>query len=247
MAAVYDFNSQKTKREAFADALTKLVDEALERVGAANERPRSYLGASQIGDPCLRRIQYDLRGQAGEDLGGKTRRIFDRGNTYEDKAAQWLRAAGFVVQTHNQGRQFGFVSAKGQFRGHIDGIVHEGPAIEGLTYPCIWENKCLGAKGWKSIAKDGVAKAYPQYADQVAVYQFHLDHLAPALFTAVNADTMEIHAELVAFDPVRAQNAIDRAVTIIRAEQAGELLPKVSNDPSQFPCPWCRYKSVCHA
>jgi hypothetical protein len=42
----------------------------------------------------------------------------------------------------------------------------------------------------------GLAVAKPVYAAQVAIYQAYLElHEHPAIFTAINADTMEIYTE----------------------------------------------------
>jgi len=238
----YDFNSRRTRRDALCESIVSRIDAGIE---AEQEKPRDYLGASQIGDECARRIQYELMRAPAAPLSGRIRRIFARGTRLEEDVAQWLRLGGWRVVTERGGKQIGFAVANGRLRGHVDGAVLEGPEIEGAEYPCIWENKVLGAKGWKSVAKDGVAKAYPKYADQIALYQVYLDITAPALFTAVNADTMEIWAELVPFDAARAQAASDRAVHILQATDAGDLLPRVGADPDAFPCGWCRFKAHC--
>ena len=74
-------------------------------------------------------------------------------------------------------------------------------APEGFAYPALWENKCLGNKSWRDLEKTGLAVAKPVYAAQVAIYQTYLElHEHPAIFTALNADTMEIYTELVPFD-----------------------------------------------
>ena len=45
------------------------------------------------------------------------------------------------------------------FRGNADGILIAGPELPEIKYPCLWEHKCLGAKGWRSLERDGVEKA----------------------------------------------------------------------------------------
>jgi hypothetical protein len=128
----------------------------------------------------------------------------------------------------------------------------------------VWEHKCVGDKSWKAIYKNGLAKAKPQYADQVSIYQYEMDKVwtgrndpnpAPALFTAHNADTGQIYAELIEFDAKRCQAAIDRAVLILRAMRAREMLPGAGSDPERFPCGWkdkktgemtgCRFRAEC--
>ena len=84
------------------------------------------------------------------------------------------------------------------------------------------------------------------YAAQVAVYQAFLElHEHPALFTAVNADTMEIYAELVPFDGGLAQRLSDRAAQLIAATDAGEQLPRSYNDPTHFECRMCAWQDRC--
>jgi hypothetical protein len=59
---------------------------------------------------------------------------------------------------------------------------------------------------------------------------------APALFTALNRDTMELHAELVPFDAHLAQEMSDRAVAVVRASEAGEWLPRAAAEPTAVLC-----------
>lgn len=245
MVAAYDFNAGAAKRAVLSNAVAAHVDAAIANVF---EAPRTYLGASQIGDECMRRVQYEITGAPGDPFEPRTRRIFKRGHTGEAMVADWLSAAGFVLSTEKpDGNQHGFATANGRFKGHVDGVVLSGPDIDGLIYPCLWENKALGVKGYKAVVKDGVARAYPKYADQVALYQAYLDLTNPALFTTLCFDTMEIDYQIVPFDLMRAQEASDRAAHVIRATDAGDLLPRAGGDPDKFPCAWCRFKSHCWA
>ena len=128
--------------------------------------------------------------------------------------------------------------------GHIDGILIGGP--EGFAYPALWENKCLSSKSWKDLVKNKLAVSKPVYAAQVAVYQSYLDlYENPALFTAVNADTMEIYAELVPFDAPLAQRMSDRAARILKATEVGELLPRAFMDQTHFECKFCSWSDRC--
>jgi len=215
--------------------------------------PRPYVGASGVGRACLRQIQYEFLAvpkDEGTDFGPGTLRIFEAGHRLEDVVAAWLRAAGFDLRTHRRdGGQFGFSALNGRFRGHIDGCLVGGPAA--IAYPALWENKALGVKSWKEVVKRGVALAKPIYAVQLALYQAYLDLPNPALFTAINRDTWDIHCELVPFDAALAQRMSDRAVQVVRASDAQELLPRAVAEPASIvcrggkagndwhsPCPW---------
>ena len=85
-----------------------------------------------------------------------------------------------------------------------------------------------------------------EHAAQIAVYQSYLTlHEHPALFTAVNADTMEIYAELIPFDAGLAQRMSDRAVKVIQATEAGELLPRSFAESTHFECRFCAWAERC--
>lgn len=238
-----DFNSTSS----LSGRLTALVDAGMQQARARQE-VRRYLGASRLGVACERALQYEYA-QApvdyGREIEGRMLRIFERGHVIEDNMVAWLRAAGFDLRTRDrEGGQFGFSAADGRLQGHADGVIVGGP--EGFAYPCLWENKCLGAKSWRELEKHRLAVAKPVYAAQIALYQAYLElHEQPALFTAVNADTMEIYAELVPFDAALAQRMSDRAVKIITATDAGELLPRSFAEPTHFECRMCAWADRC--
>jgi hypothetical protein len=96
------------------------------------------------------------------------------------------------------------------------------------------------------LEKNSLAVAKPIYAAQVALYQAYLELTEhPAIFTAINADTMEIYTELVPFDAALAQRMSDRAVKVITATDAGELLPRAVNDQTHFECRMCAWQDRC--
>jgi len=116
----------------------------------------------------------------------------------------------------------------------------------GFAYPALWEMKCLGAKSWRELQKQRVAVAKPVYAAQVAIYQAYLQlHENPALFTALNADSMEIYAECVPFDAALAQRMSDRGLKVITATEAGELLPRSFADSTHVECRLCAWQDRC--
>jgi len=156
-----------------------------------------------------------------------------------------LRAAGFDLRTRKpNGDQFGFSAVGGRLKEKIDGVIVDGP--EGFAYPALWECKCLGSKSWRDLEKNRLAVAKPIYAAQVAIYQAYLElHEQPAIFTAINADTMEIYTELVPFDAALAQRMSDRALKVISATDAGELLPRGFLDPAKFECRMCAWQDRC--
>jgi len=84
-----------------------------------------------------------------------------------------------------------------------------------------------------------------------AIYQAYMEPSvpgicsAPALFTAINKDTAELHHEQVAFDADLAQRMSDRAVRILQATDAGELLPRIAASRDFFECRFCAHAERC--
>jgi hypothetical protein len=248
-----DFNS----RSQAGLVINAAIDTALERENAA-QAPRRYLGGSRLGHACERALQFEYL-QAPKDEGagfdGRLLRIFAIGHVLEDLAVAWLRGAGFHLFTRKGDQpdapQFGFSIVGGRIRGHVDGVIAGGPEIPGIAFPALWECKTMNAKTWRETASKGVTTAKPIYAAQIAIYQAYMDAAIPgvadnpALFTAINKDTAELHHELVPFNAELAQRMSDRAVRILRASDAGELLPRVATTSDHFECRFCPWAKRC--
>ncbi len=243
-----DFNHGTTKHASEAGELTERINAVIDKGlqdAEAKKAPRGYLGASLIGEACLRKIQYSYQATKAKPHSGKTLRIFKAGYLFEDMSAEELRLAGFDLKTHyKEGEQFGFEVAGGKIAGHIDGVLCGGPAV--IAYPALWEHKALGARSWNEVVKKGVAVARPVYAAQIPLYQAYMKLTeAPAILTARNRDTQQLYHEPVPFDAALAQRMSDRAVQILEATKAGELLPRIAGNPSYFQCRWCDFAERC--
>jgi hypothetical protein len=219
------------------------INDAIERAAAETAAlPRPYLGASIAGSKCARRVQFDW--WCKPVLAARTREIFARGHFFEGLSREHLRAIGFKFAPPSA---LGFSAADGAMRGNADGIIIAGPDLPGvyLIYPLIWEHKAINAKNWRALERDGLAKTFPRYAVQVALYQAYLDITNPALFTAINADTCERLHFLVPFNAERAQEWSDRVVDIIEATRAGELLPREYDNREDWHCRVCPHVERC--
>jgi hypothetical protein len=239
----------------FADQLNALIDTALVKENQG-EPSREYLGGSRLGVACERALQFEYV-QApkddGREFNGQTLRIFAAGHLFEDMAIRWLCLAGFDLYTTKGnrpgGEQFGFSVADGRIRGHVDGIINDGPTLPG--FPALWECKSMNARSWRDTVKHGLAASKPVYAAQIAVYQAYMEPSVPgissnpALFTAINKDTAELYHELVTFDGGLAQRMSDKAVRIIQTTEAGELLPRIAQSADFFECKFCSWSDRC--
>jgi hypothetical protein len=238
-----DFNRSNLATTDVNAAINALMDAAA--LVEQREERRTYLGASGIGSECLRRVQYDW--QCDSVHAARTKRIFSRGHMFEEITVKAMGQAGFRMERGTPATAFS--AADDLFKGHADGIVVAGPNVPGLRYPCLFEHKALGSSGWKKIEKYGLRQAYPQYFDQCQLYMAYLGlDENPALFSAVNSDNCEILHLLVPFNGEAAQAASDRAVSVIKATKAGELLPRITEKgPTDWRCKVCSHKDRCWA
>ena len=231
--------------------LLELIDKSI-KLYEEGKPKRQYLGGSFIGDFCNRKIQWKSEAvEADEDraISPRIYRIFERGHNGEDLVLKWLKMAGLIIRTHkSDGMQYGFSKMNNMFRGHIDGLVmgtKEDVEVDFKT-PCIWENKVLNHKSFTHLKNHGLKKSKPLYYAQCQIYIYFMDTgKHPALFTFVNADTMEIAVEMIPYDGVEVSNLLNRAETIIRATQAGETLPRGTDDQDGFLCRFCDFKQRC--
>jgi len=234
---VLDFNRANIS----ATAISIAINDLIEASEPPEENTRQYLGASTIGSECLRKIQYDWFVDPVHP--SRVRDIFRRGHLFEELSRQHFIRAGFKFAPDDRLR---FSVANDLFRGHADGIFTAGPALPDVGYPCVWEHKALGRKGWRDIERDGLEKAYPHYAAQIWIYQAYLEVTEyPAIFTAVNADTCERLHLLVPFNAERAQIWSDRAVAVIESTIARELLSRFTDDQDDWRCKMCSHRERC--
>jgi hypothetical protein len=130
-------------------------------------------------------------------------------------------------------------------------VITAGPEALGLKYPMLFECKTMADKHWRACARSGVAATRPIYAAQVATYQAYMESAVegisrnPALFVAVNKDNQELLLELLPFDAALAQRMSDRAIKVITATEADELLPRGYVDATHFECRMCSWQDRC--
>jgi len=245
-AALLDFNKRTHREQQASDAIQGVLDGALIAKRDAQPR-RDYLGASAIGGECERSIQFEYAGAPREsDFKPTTLRKFDLGHHGEEAARFWFIDAGFelVTKSPRTGAPYRFAQLDGRFAGTPDGVFIGGPDV--IAYPALWECKSTGGKTYREIEKHGLKKARPGYYAQVAIYQAYLGLTDnPAVFTVNNLDTGEQLHLLIEFDAEEAQRMSDRAVRIVQATDAGELLPRPFADPSDFRCKFCAFAIRC--
>lgn len=239
-----DFNSKSM----FSDRINWFIDEPLKHE-ANNSPKRSYIGASIIGHPCDRHVQYHLletrKTCPKKAFSPRTIRIFDRGNIYEEKARIWLKNAGFLFGYGKHGKSFH--DFDNLFQGHVDGIItgwkkHDVQCP--IPLPVLWENKCLNSKNWKKVSTDKLKDYSSIYYAQVQMYMYYTG-LANCLFTAVNADTMELYHELVPYNKTEANLILARVESIINATNNNIVMQKCASKSDFYICKLCDFRKEC--
>lgn len=199
-------------------------------------KPRPYLGASVLGESCVRRLWYSWRWCGGEEFEGRMLRLFGTGDIAETRLLDELRAIGVQVE----GSQHEVVFADGHGGGHLDG------AVLGLEEaPKTWhvfECKTHNAKSYKDLLAKGVKESKPKHWAQMIVYM-GLTGMDRAAYFAVNKDTDEITLERVHFDQAEFDKLIAKAKAII---DAAEPPMRINEDPTWWECRFCPFKAQCH-
>lgn len=219
--------------------IVELIDRALEK---EQEQPRSYLGASILGQSCPRKIWYDFHWVTSSYVPGRMKRLFDRGHREESRFCAYLRLIGGVVHEVDPetGGQFGFTSYKGHFKGSADAILENVP---GCALRCLAEFKTHNSKSFEGLTKSsGVREAKLEHYVQMQVYLGELA-LPECLYLAVNKDNDALYAEVVKFDEETYDKYKARAAYII---DSPEPLPKIHSSPAWWECKFCNHAAVCH-
>jgi len=211
----------------------------LKRVGDA-EPPRTYLGASIIGEKCDRALWYVFNDCMREDFPGRLYRLFETGHLQEARMVKELRDTGVTVHDLNDdGEQFGFVDISGHFRGHLDGC-----GLGVLEAPKTWhllEFKTHNKKYYAALKKRGVKVEHPKHYAQCQIYM-HKTGMKRTLYMAVNKDTDELYTERFNYDRKYAVNMTERARRIITARQPPE---RCADKPGTFACKFCSAADLC--
>ena len=253
-APVLDYNHRPT----MAESVNGLIDAGLE-AGDRATPPRTYLGGSRLGHPCERALQFEYaqraEGRGRRPRGPDAAHLRHRpcaGGLWQQLAARPPASISTPARaTVRTAASSASPSPAGASAATSTASSPTARQLPGLGYPALWECKTMNARSWRETAQKGVVLSKPVYAAQLAVYQAYMEGSVagisanPALFTAINKDTAELHHELVPFDGALAQRMSDRAVRILQATEAGELLPRIAANPDHHECRMCAWSQRC--
>ncbi len=208
---------------------------------AAGDGLRPHIGASEIGDDCLRRRWYTFRWSEQIKWTGQMLRVFDHGKREEDRVESDLKRIGCEVHTADEsGVQWTVNAHAGHFGGSLDGAVRWLPEAPKTWH--VLEIKTANDKSWKALAKDGLKKAQYRHWAQVQVYM-HLTGMTRAAYFSVNKNDDSIYMERVEHDKDGAEALLERALSVITS---AEPPPRLSEDPDWWQCRGCHFHGICH-
>lgn len=199
------------------------------------QRPRPYLGMSQLGHACDRYLVYYFRRMFIQYLTPQKMRIFERGDLEEPRIIRDLTQAGIMVF----GTQDELIGFAGHCKGHIDGEALGVPGAPKTEH--LLEFKTMKDSKFKEFKKKGLEKSHPGYWVQIHTYA-DKKGLSRILFVVTNKDTEERAYKRYHTDKSVAESAHERSVNIITAES----LPDKIAGPDYFECKWCAAFSICH-
>jgi hypothetical protein len=211
------------------------IERAIEGLLIESEH-RPYLGCSQLGHECMRKLWYDFRCVKNQTISPRANRLFQRGHREEPIVIADLRKTG--VKVHSDQKEI--VLCEGHCKGHCDGIAENIP--DAPATPHLLEIKTCSEKHFSSLKKLGVEKKFPLYYSQMVIYMDGL-RLKRALFIAVNKNTDERYYKRIPGNKAFAEKLKEKALFVVSSE---EPLYRLSNNPDYFQCKWCDYRGICH-
>lgn len=212
---------------------------AIEKEKAEPDLYLGRLGASFIGEECIRQVWLDWRGFSRERFEGRMLRLFETGHLQEARIVEDLRRAGLAVwDKQPDGRQHEFIDSTGHFVTKVDGVVKDVPES---SKPHVLEVKTHNKNSFSALTKKGVREAKPTHFAQMQI-SMALGGFTRALYVAVCKDDEQFYVERVKADPAEQARLQQKIVKLVEAR----LRPAgISDDGSSFGCKHCAQRAVC--
>jgi len=214
--------------------IQNLVQAVIEE-GLIENKHRPYLGMSQIGAKCPRKLWYDFHWAYKEFISKRQMRIFERGDLEEDRVTTDIYQAGMEIHSI----QFEVFDDTGHIFGHIDGVVEKVPGAE--KTPHLLEIKTMKASRYSEYIKKGLRATNPTYYAQMNQYMGYMK-LTRCLFVVTNKDTEERNYQRYEFDKENFDDYKRIGFSVLSAESA----PRKIGDKTWLDCKMCYASIICH-
>lgn len=225
----------------FEDSKNNVVD-LIDKKNTTESLPRPYLGMSQLGDECLRKLWFYFRWCAKDTIDGRVNRIFSVGHNAEADMIRDLESIG-VKTWDTLDAQAGFTAVNNHCRGHSDGMALGIPGAEKTIH--LLEFKTSSDKFFKTTKKKGVKEDKYVHYCQMVLYM-HFSGATRALYMVYNKNTSEYYTERVEANDDLAKDLIFKAGLVITSENPNDFQKLGNGSPSFFKCRFCNFSDVCH-
>jgi len=217
--------------------------ELIEEANTTRELPRPYLGMSQLGDECWRKLFLYFRWTAKSEISGRVNRIFQTGHGAEEFMVKDLESVG-VECSYTLNNQLELNEFHGHISGHSDGVgigIPEAPKTKHLL-----EFKTSGDKYFKQLVKsESVETTKPVHYAQMVLYMYKME-LTRALYLVYNKNDSSYYMERINENTQFAKMLIEKGKKIVGSDDLGEFRKVGSGKPSWFECRFCNFSDVCH-
>jgi hypothetical protein len=226
--------------------------DALHAQASGSDTPRPYLGASQIGDPCTRKLWYSFRWALTRTISASGYRAIHDGHRGERVMADWLRSIPgiqlWTMDPENDAQPIGFQDCAGHFRGHLDGIIlglYQAPKT-----PHVWEHKQVNEAKFnkliKLIQQHGEKAALAEwdevYFSQAQIYMRELE-LTRHYLTVCSPGNRAMVSCRTEYQAKPAKALLGKAEGVITSDRPPI---KLREDPTWYQCKWCDFHPICH-
>jgi len=215
------------------------------------EKPRHYLGMSQIGDPCWRKLFYSFRNVKKREISASGLKAIEDGFAQEAVMIERLKMLPYIDlhADDGEGNQIGFKLLLDHFRGHADGMI-KGIKVAPLTWH-VWEHKSVNQTKFNKLKKliaDHGEKAALQLWDETyfgqAVIYMHNSQTTRHYLTVTTPGGRDCISCRTDYNKKIAEDIIEKAKVIIFDNW--HLPAKLSENRESFKCKFCDYKGICH-
>lgn len=215
----------------------KTITEKLNATIIHNEKSRTYIGASSIGNDCVRALWYAYNGYERLPMDPRRRRTMQIGKDLELLLLNEMIDAGMQLEYRIDYNSFKDASIP-QFQGNVDGLWLNSPT-DGKA---ILEIKTAKDSSFRIFQRSGLRRWYPVYFAQVQSYM-GMSGIHTAYVLALNKDTSELHDEQVTFQPFFYERLVEKAKGIV---EMVEVPNRVNDSPLFFQCKLCDFRNICH-
>lgn len=192
------------------------------------EKPRYYLGFSQIGQECSRYLWLDFhKKELKKPFSEKQAVIFENGHWAEKKLIQQMRDAGLVITD----QQMEMSLFDGLFMGHPEGLTTIKPYGN-----VIFEIKELQKSDWNKYKKYGVEVTSSTYYAQAIMLAGYLG-LPGTYWIAENKDNQDLYEEWIPSNITTYNMLCSKAERILY----GEIPKGVSSRRDFWKCFNCQF------